>query len=102
MKVDVMELEKQRRKEIKEGDHYLEFTALIDARDDNENVSIPIMQIEMHKCGQREIALLYSALTAQIQDLEENYPAECLYAKMFTKMNKVGSMEVDLNKEDKK
>ena len=101
--VDWNEMENQRAEEIKKKDKYLEFKTLIGVCEDEDEIDVPVVSTELHHCGSEEIAKLYAVLQKQIEDLEEEYPAECMYARIFLKLNSRKKIEYDLseNKEDK-
>ena len=95
MDVDYSEFEKQRRKEIKNSDYYLEFSALIAATGDEIERSTPIITMEMHNCSSEEVAKLYSVLIATEEQLEAEYPKECLFASMHLKAKTLKSFDAN-------
>lgn len=90
--VDFEELQKQRADEIRNSGNYVEFNVLIGTENDEvekeleekgiAGCRIPVIQTAVKgDAGSQEIAHLYITLRQFINDLIENYPAECIYGE---------------------
>lgn len=94
VKVDVYELEKQRRKEIKKSGNYLEFTVTIGVENEFKSVSVPVISTELHGCGPKQISALCAVLLAELEELAKDYPSEFAYAALNMKVGEVESFSM--------
>ena len=102
--ININEMEQQRYNAIKRKGEYVELDILIGV-DDSEfrghTGKMPVVTTQIHGAGPTEIACMYATLNALVKQWEEDYPAECLYAKMCMNSQNVGTVQTEI-KRDKK
>ncbi len=99
---DMAESERKRYNAIKESGKYLEFNILIGTEKtkyDEHTGLMPVITTKMHGCGPRELAYLHASLKAMIEQLEHDYPVECLYSTVGMSCTQVDKIQAPI-KED--
>ena len=102
MEINSEEFERQRRKSILDSNKYLKFEIIIGVEQDemNEHIGcVPSTLMEMKHVGPQQIGQLYLCLQEMIKHLEEEYPVDCLAAKLTSKCTNLGNFDYDINKE---
>lgn len=83
--VDIKQMEKQRYEAIKKSGKYIELNILIGTEFEtinNKEAKVPVVSTKLHQCSGEEIACLYATLKSYIENLEKEYPLECVLAKL--------------------
>ena len=97
--IDPHELERQRYEEIKKAGRYLELNILIDANEekyDSKNGNMPVVTTCLHGCTGKEISALYMLLGMMREQLEEDYPLECVMADMRLRTKDYGTISTQI------
>lgn len=85
-------MEKQRYNNIKATGKWLELNILVGGEsvedEDGHSCVIPVVGMEGHHCGSKEIACLYLTVKQMLEELQHDYPGECLAAEMSAKVEK--------------
>lgn len=102
--IDIPEMEKQRYNAIKRTGQYIELNILIGVENeeekDNTTVKSPVVSMHMHDCGPVEVASLYATTKAVIENLEKQYPVECLMSNLTMKIEGIGSANIPLSDDE--
>ena len=84
--IDMDAMEQRRYDEIKASGKYLEFDVLI-GHDETHLINgtkgkMPVVTTAFNGANGEDIACLYATLGAYMQELEKQYPAECIMSKI--------------------
>ena len=102
--IDIQGMEQQRYDTIKKSGKYLELNVLIGTEKQIHNEkegTIPVISMEMRQCGPTEVSRLYSILHEVIKQLEQEYPAECIYAALKMNTTTVNHIIIPADKDEK-
>ncbi len=83
MEIDIDELEIQRREQIIKNGKYAKLEIIV-SQDENEP---PSCNIHMKEINKKTIAKLILIVRETLKSLEEEFPAESLYSKLFMSSN---------------
>lgn len=102
--IDIPEMERQRYNAIKRTGQYVELNILIGVENeeekDNTAVKSPVVSMHMHNCGPMEVASLHATVKAVIENLEKQYPVECLMSNLTMKTEDMGSINIPLSDDE--
>ena len=103
--IDIPEMEKQRYNAIKRTGQYIELNILIGVENEEEKgntaVKSPVVSMRIHNCGPMEVASLHATVKAVIENLEKQYPVECLMSNLTMKTEGMGSINIPLSDDEK-